>query len=57
MNWIKSDKCYAGECVEVAFTKELVAVRSSKVPSEIVWFTKDEWEAFLAGAKLGQFNL
>jgi hypothetical protein len=59
MNWIKSTKC--GEstttCVEVAFEGGLVAVRNSQIPGEIVWFTPDEWAAFLAGTKLGEFNL
>lgn len=58
MNWIKPAKCTDQDsCVEIAFTKELVAVRNSDVPAEIIWFTRDEWDAFLAGARLGEFNL
>lgn len=57
MKWIKAEGCDGGTCVEVSFDGELVAVRNSQIPGEIVWFTRDEWEAFLAGAKLGEFNL
>lgn len=63
MNWIKSTKCTdSGCCVEVSFDGigamvDTVAVRSSRVPGEVIWFTPEEWEAFLAGARLGEFNL
>lgn len=58
MNWIKATKCTDHDsCVEVAFEGGLVAVRNSQIPGEIVWFTPDEWAAFLAGTKLGEFNL
>ncbi|MFK0255737.1 DUF397 domain-containing protein [Streptomyces sp. NPDC090445] len=44
-------------CVEVATNiPGVVAVRNS-VTGGAVDFTADEWTAFLAGAKLGEFDL
>jgi Domain of unknown function (DUF397) len=60
MNWTKSTKCEFGTCVEIGFTSDpspMVAVRNSEMPTEVAWFTTDEWQAFLAGAKLGEFDL
>lgn len=57
MEWIRPSRCEQGSCVEVAFGKEIVAVRNSEIPGEIIWFTRQEWEAFLAGTKIGEFNL
>jgi Domain of unknown function (DUF397) len=34
-----------------------VGVRNSRIPGEVVWFTREEWEAFVAGAKDGEFDL
>lgn len=57
MKWIKATKCEQGACVEVCFDGKLIAMRNSQIPGEIIWFTQDEWAAFLAGVKLGEFNL
>lgn len=46
-----------GNCVEVAFV-EAVAVRDSKDPDgPVLWFTVDEWSAFIDGARAGEFDL
>lgn len=61
MNWQRSNKCGGGECIEVAFdapdAEYPVAMRNSKVPGEILWFTLEEWEAFINGVKDGDFAL
>lgn len=61
MGWIKSSKCESSACVEVAVeggrTVDSVSVRNSKVPGEVVWFTPDEWMAFIVGVKAGEFDL
>ncbi len=48
-------------CVEVAQFVDLdglVSVRHSKYPNGIrVTFTPDEWRAFIAGVKAGEFGL
>ncbi|MFC4012422.1 DUF397 domain-containing protein [Nonomuraea purpurea] len=47
-----------GDCVEVApLSHGRVAVRDSKQPSgPALIFTPAEWEAFLGGVKLGEFD-
>ncbi|WP_418152704.1 DUF397 domain-containing protein [Actinoalloteichus caeruleus] len=46
-------------CVEVGLTGDgRVAVRNSKHPELLVHlYTSEEWAAFLAGAKAGEFDL
>jgi len=47
-----------GSCVEVRASADSVAVRDTKDrggPS--LGFTPDEWRAFIAGAKAGEFDL
>ena len=47
-----------GECVEVAFVSGAVAMRDSKDPQgPALVFTAPEWDAFLDGAKGGEFEL
>lgn len=58
--WFKStfSAPQGGNCVEVAVLPEGIAVRDSKDPTgPALVFTPAEWEAFLAGAAAGQFDL
>ncbi|HZM78470.1 MAG TPA: DUF397 domain-containing protein [Candidatus Limnocylindrales bacterium] len=58
--WRKSRRsgAYGDNCVEVAFVDEAIAVRDSKDTSgPVLVFTRDEWDAFVAGAKDGEFDL
>jgi hypothetical protein len=57
--WIKSRMCSADGCVEVAHLKGgSVAVRDSKDISKSAHvFDREEWAAFIAGAKNGEFDL
>lgn len=44
-------------CVEVAFLGDNVAVRNSDGPNgPIVFYTMEEWRAFLAGVREGEFG-
>lgn len=44
-------------CVEVAAGADAVAVRDSKdLDGPVLSFTRDEWSAFLAGVKAGEFD-
>ena len=52
--WHRS--CEGGACIEAAATGENVILRSSVAPEAILTFTRSEWQEFLAGAKLGQFD-
>jgi hypothetical protein len=58
--WRKSVRSSGGNnCVEVAFLSGgRVAVRDSKLPSgPNLLFTPGEWDAFIGGAKDGEFDL
>jgi hypothetical protein len=57
-DWKKSSRSgAAGHCVEVAVVGQATAVRDSKDPSgPALVFTGDEWDAFLGGAKAGEFD-
>jgi hypothetical protein len=48
-----------GDCVEVADNlPEVVAVRDSKDPTgPVLAFGSDEWRAFMAAIKIGEFDL
>jgi len=58
--WQKSNRSgpYADNCVEVAFVGEGVAVRDSRHPEgPVLLFTQAERDAFVDGAKDGEFDL
>lgn len=60
VRWQKSSRSgpNCDNCVEVAFVGGAIAVRDSKNPSgPALIFTPDEWDAFVAGAKDGEFDL
>ena len=57
--WIKSSFSFAnGDCVEVAVLPDgLIGVRDSKdTAGPVLRFTTSEWEAFLGGARGGEFD-
>jgi hypothetical protein len=46
-----------GGDIEVGFVDDLIGLRNAKDPdSPVLIFTPSEWEAFLAGAKDGEFD-
>ncbi|HEY6495886.1 MAG TPA: DUF397 domain-containing protein [Trebonia sp.] len=59
LEWFKSSYSAAGNCVEVAHLPGGgVAVRDSKDRAKAAHvYTGSEWQAFLAGAKDGEFDL
>ncbi len=57
--WRKSTRSgpNCDNCVEVAFVDQAIAVRDSKNPDGgVLLFTAAEWDAFVAGAKDGEFD-
>ena len=58
-DWSKSSFCgQSGECVEVRVAAGEIAVRDGKDPDgAVLRFTPAEWLAFLAGARVGEFDL
>jgi Domain of unknown function (DUF397) len=59
--WVRSSRSgpTGGNCVEVAFLADGdVAMRNSRDPDgPALIFTKAEWDAFLGGARDGEFGL
>jgi hypothetical protein len=56
--WFKSSYSNAGGCVEVNRLGILVLLRDSKDPDgPTLRFTREEWSAFLAGVRNGEFDL
>ena len=58
MTWLRSSFCDANGCVEVAAHCDEVLVRDSKDPDgPVLRYTREEFSAFIAGAKLGEFDV
>ena len=56
--WRKSTRSSANGCVEVGLVDDQIAVRDSKDrEGPVLVFTAHEWEAFLGGARDGEFEL
>lgn len=57
-SWHKSLASAGGECVEVASSDKYVWVRDSKNrEGAVLAFTLREWDAFLTGARRGEFDV
>jgi hypothetical protein len=56
-NWVKSSRCAAGNCVEVAKVADQYLIRDSKRPEmNPLSFTEEEWAAFVKGVNAGEFR-
>jgi hypothetical protein len=56
--WHKSSRSDAGDCVEVRQGDGEVQVRDTKDRAgAVLTFTPREWSAFLAGVRLGEFDM
>jgi hypothetical protein len=57
LQWRRSARCGSNTCVEVARSGDRFLVRDSKNPQRDPFvFTHDEWTAFLAGIREGDFD-
>ena len=58
LSWRVSSFCYNGNCVEVAFVADTVAVRDSKDPNGyILRYDEPAWRDFLKGIQAGEFDI
>jgi Domain of unknown function (DUF397) len=56
--WQRAARDSSEGAVEVAFVDDLIGLRNSAQPAgPVLVFTKPEWEAFVAGAQSGEFDL
>lgn len=54
----RSSKCESANCVEVALTDaNWVLVRGTTDKYSLLVFTAEEWQSFIDGVKLGEFDL
>lgn len=57
LNWIVSSACDGGQCIQVARNGEFVVIGNNNSAGGLTsTFTVDEWQKFLIGAKLGDFD-
>jgi hypothetical protein len=60
LDWRRSSFCGThGSCVEVAQTPDgRYAVRTGNAPGTgaVLFFSRDEWDAFVAGVRAGEFG-
>lgn len=58
VEWRRATACSLdGNCVEIA-TGDSIQLRDSKDPDgPVLTFTHDEWRAFLAGVRAGEFDV
>ncbi len=54
--WVKSSLSASGDSVEVAHVDGGVMVRHSGKAGAVLEFTDAEWEAFVGGVRLGEFD-
>jgi hypothetical protein len=56
--WHKSTRSGNSGCVEIATLERVIGVRDSKDrQGPVLVFRSDEWDAFLAGVRDGEFDL
>jgi hypothetical protein len=56
VTWRVPSSCMASECLEVADCGDMIAVRNSASPAEVVWFNRPEWRDFIIGVRAGDFG-
>jgi hypothetical protein len=55
--WRISSACDGGTCIGVARQGDFIIIGNTGSPQDgVSRFTRQEWEAFLAGVKLGDFD-
>jgi hypothetical protein len=55
---MRSSKCEAANCIEVAEVGPQVLIRDSRYPAGVILsVSREDWEAFAAGVAGGDFQL
>lgn len=57
MIWRRAKRCDTNACVEVTTDGKDVLIRNSSDPLVRILFSREEWEAFITGAKDGDFDI
>ncbi|MBP2705150.1 DUF397 domain-containing protein [Microbispora sp. RL4-1S] len=54
LKWRRSSRCTGGNCVQVAFASDVVALRDSKNPEAgVLVYTREQWREFVESVKAG----
>jgi hypothetical protein len=56
MEFVRSSFCDSSACLEAASDGERVFLRSTEAPDFWIVLTRNEWEAFIQGARAGDFE-
>ena len=57
LHFQKSKRCPpVGGCLEVANDGDVIYIRDSKNPEQMITVSRADWETFLSGAKDGDFD-
>lgn len=54
--WTRSSKCEGGHCLEMRKRNGNRALRQSERQEHIIFVSEEEWQAFIAGVKAGDFD-
>lgn len=54
--WKRSSFCESGACIEVEFFDDKIFLWNNTEPIYKIAATREEWSAFVAGIKAGQFD-
>lgn len=55
--WYMAERCESGACVQIGTLGESILIRSTIDPDgHWVALSRDEWQAFVAGVKGGDFD-
>ena len=55
-HWERSSYCGGGSCIEIRHIDDLIEMRDSKDPRNVLTFTAEEWAAFTKGLRAGDFD-
>lgn len=54
--WLKSQKCEAANCIEVAEAGSEILIRDSREPETVMRVSRSDWDVFAAGVAAGDFQ-